>query len=37
MADITSRSLQTIYLGQAAPDAAMKDAAAQINGLLAQH
>lgn len=37
MADITSRSLQTVYLGQAAPDAAMKDAAAQINSILAKH
>ena len=36
MADITSRSLQTIYLGQATPEAAMKDAASQIDGILAR-
>jgi len=37
IADITSRALQTIYLGQAMPEAAMKDAAIQINGILGQH
>lgn len=37
IADITSRSLQTIYLGQTTPDAAMKDAAGQINAILAKH
>ncbi len=37
MADITSHALQTIYLGQATPEAAMKDAAAQVDGILAKH
>ncbi len=37
MADITSRSLQTIYLGQATPEAAMKAAAGQVNAILAKH
>ena len=37
MADITTRSLQSIYLGQATPEAGMKDAASQINGILAGH
>ncbi len=37
IADITSRALQTIYLGQATPESAMKDAAIQINGILGQH
>lgn len=37
MADITSRALQTIYLGQTTPEAAMTDAATQINRILAQH
>jgi len=35
MADITTRALQGIYLGQATPEAGMKDAANQINGILA--
>ena len=35
-ADITSRALQTIYLDQATPEAAMKSAAGQINDILAK-
>lgn len=37
MADITSRALQAIYLGQATPEAGMKDAAKQVNDILARH
>ncbi len=37
IADITTRSLQSLYLGQATPEAAMKDAAGQVNAILAQH
>jgi multiple sugar transport system substrate-binding protein len=36
MADVTVRALQSIYLGQAQPDAAMHDAAKQVNAILAR-
>ncbi len=36
MADITVRSLQSIYLGEKTPEAGMKDAASQIDEILAQ-
>ena len=35
-ADITTRALQTIYLDQATPQAAMTDAAKQIDAILAK-
>ena len=34
MADTTKSALQTIYLGDAEPDVALKDAAAKIDGIL---
>lgn len=33
IADVTVRALQTVYLGQAEPEAALADAAAQINAI----
>ena len=36
MADATSAALQQIYLGQAQPEAALKEAAAKIDELLQQ-
>jgi multiple sugar transport system substrate-binding protein len=36
MADATAGALQRIYLGQAAPEAALKEAAATIDGLIQQ-
>ena len=37
MADVTVRSLQSIYLGQVAPDAGMKAAAKQIDDIMGGH
>lgn len=37
MADVTTRALQAIYLGQSTPSAAMTGAAAQIDQLLSEH
>jgi ABC-type glycerol-3-phosphate transport system substrate-binding protein len=34
MADSIVRNLQRVYLGQASPDAGMKDAASQINEVI---
>ena len=36
MADTTAGALQKIYLGQVQPDAALKEAASQIDELLQQ-
>jgi multiple sugar transport system substrate-binding protein len=36
MADVTTRALQQIYLGQASPADAMKAAASQVNAIRAQ-